>query len=158
MVWKGKYWWILVVVFIVLLLVVGGLFYVKKNKWKRDEGLVRRVESLEPKEMWVRASWWDDKELRFSFWDEVSGDTGVIIIDFRQTVVSVGVVDNERGEVRQELLASMMSAYFEKAFCPWDYVLLTLTDKAYLSKKQVSEFVGGDVEKITNFGPSRCRI
>ena len=152
-----KYWWILLVILVVSSLVVGWSYYMKKNKWKTDEGLVRRIQNLTPGEMWVRGREWNDKDLILSFWDEVSGDTGEMRIDFQKTVVVVGVVDNERGEIRQELLVSMASPYWEKAFCPEDFVTFELKGSTYVSKKSVAEFTSEDVEKITNFGPSRCR-
>lgn len=152
-----KYWWILLVILVVSFLVVGWSYYMKKNKWKKDEGLVRRIQDLTPGEMWVRVREWNDKDLILSFWDEVSGDTGEMRIDFQKTVVVVGVVDNEKGEVQQKILASMISPYWEKAFCSDDFVVFKLKDSTYLSKKSVGEFTSEDVKKITNFGPSRCR-
>lgn len=157
-------WWWLVVGFLILLVVGGGVWLglnggFNLGKGSIDERLLFEDDMAESGEVFAVVRGWDSKNLWLDF--ETRDGIGGFKIDFLTTNVFLSVqeydYDSDEVSVSQVHVLSMNEPYFETAFCIDDLVVFKVSEGFLLSDKELTKIDSGDVDKITNLGPSVCR-
>jgi len=125
-----------------------GVFVLTKDDFEEGE-IVEGTDILVKVEEWSL----DDLVLKFSYGEQ----EGSFIVRFGKMQVVLKVPNPDGEGTVDHALMSTLSPYWEKSFCPGDTLVLRLKDSSVKSKKNLELIGSGDIVKITNLGPSKCR-
>ncbi len=125
-----------------------GVFVLTKDDLQESE-------IVEGTDMVVVARRWNSKSLVLSF--SYKSQANDLQIDFSKTAIVLKVPDPEGDGMVNHNLLSMLSPYWEDAFCPGDTLVVKLRDSAVGLKKNLTLIESEDVVEITNLGPGECR-